>query len=297
MIDLEEVADRIYRFETPLPSLNRILAVYIIREERGILFEPGPTNAIPFVLEGMKKLGIKEISCIIPTHIHMDHAGAIGKLTMLFPQAKVILHPSAVRHVVEPSRLIQGTKLAFGDGFEASWGPILPVLESQTRVLSDGERISIEGRDMKFVYAPGHAPHHIAIYDEETGGLFCGESLGVPRRGAESFPLPAVAPPSFDVEEYMGTIKKLGQLKPRILFYSHDGVGREPDKLIPKAEENMRVFGDIILGALKAGEDTNEIGHRVQEYIWSQVGVRAEESDKTMMVAAYTQYFKRKGLV
>jgi len=295
MIEVEEVAEATYRLEAPLPSVGSIFSVYLIREENGVLIEPGPTLAIPAIQEGMRQLGMRELSYIIPTHIHLDHGGGVGKLAELFPQATVVLHPRGARHVIDPSRLIQGTRIAFGDDFELRYGPIFPVPESQVKVPLDGETICIDGRELQVIYAPGHAPHHIAIFDQKTGGLFCGEALGVPSYGAESFPLPSAAPPDFNVEVYLETIERLKGLRPRMLFYSHDGVGREPEKLISRAVENTLMFRDIVLKALKKGETPEAIGRRLQEYV-STFGLKAGEVGMEMTVFGYTTYFKKKGL-
>lgn len=67
-----------------------------------MLLESGPTSTILLIQQVMKYLGIIEISGILPTHIHIDHAGAIRKLAGLFPKTKVLLHPKGVKHVCKP---------------------------------------------------------------------------------------------------------------------------------------------------------------------------------------------------
>lgn len=168
MLNMEEVAERTYHLEVPIPKFDTIFTVYFIDETEGVLIEPGPSVTIPSIQEAMKQLGMKPLAYIIPTHIHLDHAGAIGSLAQLFPHAKVVLHPLGAKHAVNPSRLIESTKMAFGDDFEDVYGPIIP----------------IDGRELHIIYAPGHATHHIAIFDQKTRGLFCGEALGLPKPGA-----------------------------------------------------------------------------------------------------------------
>jgi len=297
MINIEEVAERTYRIPVLIPKVNTIFAVYFIHETKGVVIEPGPTATIPSIQEAMKQLGMKELTHIIPTHIHIDHAGATGNLARLFPHAKVMLHPAGVKHAIDPSRLIESTKMAFGDDFEEYYGPILPVPKSQVEVPSDGEIISIDGRELQIIHAPGHATHHIAIFDQKTRGLFCGEALGLPHAGAESSPLPAAAPPSFNIEVYLKTIERLRELHPRTLFYSHDGIGRKPEELISKAAENTKFFGDVILKALRAGETTEAINHKIQEQISSRLGINLEEMDMGMTIRGFIFYFKKQGLV
>ncbi len=297
MINIEEVAEQTYRIEVPIPKVDTIFAVYLIHEAKGVVIEPGPATTVPSIQEGMKQLGMKELAYIIPTHIHIDHAGAIGSLARLFPHARVLLHPAGAKHAIDPSRLIESTKMAFGDDFENYYGPILPVPESQVMVPGDGETISIDDRELQIIYAPGHAPHHMVIFDQKTRGLFCGEALGLPQTGAESSPLPAAAPPSFDIEVYLETMERLRELHPRTLFYSHDGIGDNPEELISKAAENTKGFSDLILKALSNGETTEAIGDRVRKHISSYLGMNTEGLDVGMTTRGFIFYFKKKRLV
>jgi len=296
MVDVKEVAHKVYRLEASVPGMTTIFAVYLIPESKGVLIEPGPTAAIPSIQEGMKQLGMEDLAYIIPTHIHMDHAGSIGTLAQLFPGAKVLIHPRGIKHAIDPSRLIDSTKMVFGKDFEARFGPILPVQESQILVPEDGEIIHINGRELHIIYAPGHAPHHMVIFDPSLKGLFCGEALGFPSSSTRILPLPAVAPPSFDHDQYLETIERLRQLGARMLFYSHGGVELEPEVLISMAAENTRIFGDLILKGLKEGQTLEAINCRIGDHIASRYGLKVNETDLTMIVGGYVVYFKNKGL-
>jgi len=296
MVDIKEVANKVYRLETSIPGMDTIFATYLIQESDVVLIEPGPTAAIPSIQEGMKQLGMEDLAYIIPTHIHMDHAGSIGTLAQLFPGAKVLVHPRAVKHAIDPSRLIESTRMVFGVDWEVRFGPILPVQESQLVVPEDGEIIPINGRELQIIYAPGHAPHHMVIFDHSLKGLFCGEALGFPSSSTRILPLPAVAPPSFDHDQYLETIERMRQLGAQMLFYSHGGVESEADVLISMAAEITRIFGDLILKALKEGETLEAINRTIGDHITSRYGLKVNETDLTMIVGGYVVYFKNKGL-
>ena len=298
MVELKEVADKIYRFETGLPVMTSPFTVYLIKESQGVVIEPGPGVLVPRIQEAMKKLGMKDLAYIIPTHIHVDHAGGAGKLAQLYPEAKVLVHPAGLKHVVDPSKLIQSTKTVFGEDFEAGFGPILPVPESQIKVPQDGEVIKVGSRELQIIYAPGHAPHHMVIFDRSVKGIFCGEALGLPGGKDKQIPLPAVAPPSFDQETYIQTMEKLRKLNARVLFYSHGGVvGYDVDRLITQAEENTRILGDIILKALKEGGTNEDINRRVKESAARHFAMNLTEMDLALTIGGYEVYYKKKGLV
>lgn len=108
---------------------------------------------------------------------------------------------------------------------------------------------------------------------------------------------PTAAPPSFDAEDYLKTIEKLRQLHPRLLFFSHDGTGKNPEELISKVAENTKDFGDIILQALRRGETIETINSRLKEYISNRLGKDMGGLERTMTARGYIHYFQKKGLV
>ena len=298
MVELKEVADGIYRFETQLSVMTSPFTVYLIKESQGVVIEPGPAALAPRIQEAMKQLGLKDLAYIIPTHIHVDHAGGAGKLAQLFPGAKVLFHPAGLKHAVDPSKLIQSTKTVFGDDFEAGFGPILPVPESQIKAVEDGEIIKVGKRELQIIYSPGHAPHHIAIFDRSVKGIFCGEALGLPGGEDNRILLPAVAPPSFDQEIYLETMEKLRKLGARILFYAHGGVvGYDVDRLITQAEENTRILGDIILKALKEGGTNEDVTRRIKEYASRRFDMDLTDMDLALTIGGYEVYYRKKGLL
>jgi len=295
-MNIAEVAEKTHRLEVLIPKTNWLTAVYFIDEGQGVMIEPGPAAAIPSIHDAMKQLGMKELAYIIPTHLHLDHAGAIGGLARLFPRAEVVLHPLAVRHAVDPSSWVKSTRMSFGDDFEVDYGAITPVPRSQVKVAAAGDIISVNDREFQLIYAPGHAPHQIAIFDQKTRGLFCGEALGLLLPGAELSPIPAASPPAFNLEIYLKTMEMLRELNPRILFYSHHGLGRKTEPLFSKVAENTKIYGDIVLDALNQGVIIEAIQRRIREYIYTHLGVIVEEVDRPTL-EGYISYFKKRGLV
>jgi glyoxylase-like metal-dependent hydrolase (beta-lactamase superfamily II) len=198
--------------------------------------------------------------------------------------------------MVEPTRLINSTKMAFGDDFERIYGAIIPLEESRLKLVEDGDRLKLGGRELLIVHTPGHAGHHIAIFDEKTRGLFCGESLGLIYSPGYP-PLPAVAPPSFDLELYLKDMEKLKGLKPELLFYSHGGAATGPDRLIDTAMENSKLVGDLILKKLKAGESDEAIVKYIGDYLIERFNAPLDEYELLSNVSGYIFYFRKKGLV
>ena len=296
MAKLEQLTEDIYRLEGRIPGVDAVFAVYFIKDGGGAIIEPGPAVLVPDIQKAAAKLGISKPEYIIPTHIHLDHAGALGKLAEIFPGAGIVLHPQGAKHMVEPSRLIKSTKMAFGDDFEKIYGAIVPLPEERLRLVRDGDRLKLGGRELLIVHTPGHAAHHIAIFDTKTRGLFCGESLGL-IYGPGYPPLPAVAPPSFDLELYLKDMDNLKALKPKLLFYSHGTVADEPEKLIEMAIANTKLVGDLILRDLKAGQDDAAIIKAIGDYLTDSLKTPLDEYELQSNVSGYIHYFRKKKLV
>jgi glyoxylase-like metal-dependent hydrolase (beta-lactamase superfamily II) len=290
---ITEVAEEVYRFETPISFAEYKPTVYLIREPQGVLVEPGPSATVSTIQEAMEQLGMKDLAYIIPTHIHMDHAGGAGALAQLFPQSRVVVHPRGLKHAVEPSRLIDSVKMVWGENFEDHFGPIVPVVESRIKAADDGEIITASSRELQIFYAPGHAPHHIVIFDRKVEGIFCGEALGLPE-----YQMPTVAPMSFNLETYLASIERLQQLGlgAKMLFYSHGSVEKDPDMLMARAAENARAIGDMVLQGLKHNESPGDIGRRVGEHVAGRYGLHVDQRGLDVTVAGYRLYFESKGL-
>jgi glyoxylase-like metal-dependent hydrolase (beta-lactamase superfamily II) len=297
MEEINEVGEKIYQVQVRKTGLDGLYTVYIITEEQGVLIDPGPGSIVPSIQKAMKTIGLETLAYIIPTHIHIDHGGGTGVLADLFTDARVVLHENGKKHFVDPTRLIASTRMAFGDDFESFLGPLLPIPESRVIVPEDGDEICVEGRKLRIIHAPGHAPHHIAVFDEKTQGLFCGEALGKRLPSDPSCPLPCSAPPGFDMDVYLDTIKKLEAIKPKTLFYAHDGVADTPEDLIPRVAENTRIFGEKMLEILQNSETDADALSSLHDFIVDRFGIAREDLDEKMAVGGFRLYYKRKGLL
>ena len=295
-VQIREVAQSTYLLDCgkdPVFQLSQV--AYLLVGDKPVLIDPGPTSAASELLSNSSGLGLdlEDLAYIIPTHIHLDHGGGVGYLVQNLPKAKVVLHPRGVGHMIDPSRLIVGTRAAFGEDFEETLGPILPVPQDRVHVAEDGEVIRLGERDLRIFFSPGHAAHHIAIQDSLTGGLFCGDALGYISEDMPGMAMPVGLPP-FDVAAYLETIDRLAGLSPSILFYVHHRARSEVDDLIRRVREMHIAFGDIAQKALEAGEDEQKISERVLEYLRKY----APEAELPVVVEAsvsgYVEYFRNR---
>lgn len=301
MAQVIQLTDDIYQFEPG--SSNMSSAVFFISGPPAAIVETGPGLMVPHIIEGIRQVGSRpeDVAFILVTHVHMDHAGGLGTLAKLLPQAKAIVHKEGARHALGPSKLIAGTKMAFGDDFEKTFGTIEAVSPAQLVAVSGGESFPLNGRQLQIIDAPGHAPHHLCIFDTKSRGLFAGEALGCYRAEADAL-VPAVAAPAFDLDQTMSTTDRLEALDPAIIFYSHQGSSRDVRRLIGLARKNTVAFGEIILAALKEKATYEVMSRRLEDYLAAQTGFPGKPagppgSNWQILLQGYEIYFKKKGLV
>jgi glyoxylase-like metal-dependent hydrolase (beta-lactamase superfamily II) len=294
MINIDEVADGIYRLETPIITAQYPAVGYIIKSPSPVVIDPGTTSNIPMLREALSELDIDKPAYFIPTHMHMDHSGSAGTLAGLYPEAKFVVHPRYAKHAINPVRLIAAFRIVWGEDFEETFGEVEPVPEEQLLLPEDGDIIDTGDRELEIIYAPGHAPHHIAVFDGEVKGLFCGEALGLP-----DFQLPAAPPNSFDRDTYIATLEKLRRMKlgAEFVFFAHGGVEWDLNTLIARAIDNIHVYGDMVLEGLRKGQTQESMERRVGADLERRHGVRVPQRALYVTVAGLTAYFRSIGAV
>ena len=203
------------------------------------LMEAGPENAFievgansstPRLMKVLENRGLKpeSVTYVIVTHVHLDHAGGVGSLMQLLPNATLLVHPYGARHMIDPSRLEAGARAVYGDAlFDKMYGELIPVAEDRVRVMEDGDEVSLGGRKLRFIDTPGHARHHFCVHDSLTNGWFTGDTFGLSYREFDTqngaFVLPTTTPVQFDPVALKASVNKLVANDPDCMYLTHYG--------------------------------------------------------------------------
>ena len=213
---------------------------------------------MPVVLDALAALGVgpSDLAGIVVTHIHLDHAGGVGDLARAFPDATVHVHLVGARHLVDPSRLIASAARVYGDTLDSLYGRLDPTPAERIRALDDGDEIRIgPGRVLTAVDSPGHANHHLALHDSDTGTLFAGDAAGV-RLPDVGVLRPATPPPEFDLDRAVDSLRRFAARRPAALALAHFGVLEgDPGEILGEAEEALRAWAGVAEAAWNRGED------------------------------------------
>jgi glyoxylase-like metal-dependent hydrolase (beta-lactamase superfamily II) len=208
---------------------KKAIASYLIPYQEGIiLVESGPGSTQEQLKQSLSDHGyrLQDISHVLLTHIHLDHAGAAGWLASY--GAQIFVHERGAPHLIDPSRLIKSASRIYQDQMEILWGNILPVPENQLTSLSDGEQISIGSLVFRALDTPGHASHHMVYLLDEL--CFSGDVGGVRVNppGSRHLRIP-MAPPEFHPPRWRESIARIKKEKISQIALTHFGIYQDVD--------------------------------------------------------------------
>ena len=207
----------------------RLASIHLIVENgRAAFFDTGTTHSLPQVLAALDSLGLKpeSVDYVIPSHVHLDHAGGSGAMMRAFPQATLIVHPRGARHLVDPAKLVAGTVAVYGQQrTDELYGEIVPVDPARLVEASDGMVVDLAGRPLTLIDTPGHARHHLCLYDARTEAIFTGDMFGLSYReldvDGKPFVFATTTPVHFDPPAMRQSLDRLLALKPKLAYLTH----------------------------------------------------------------------------
>ncbi len=228
--------DGIYAIDTGFHRPRFDAAFLMVHEGRAAFIDTGTNHSVPRLLGALDALGIDRhaVDLIIPTHVHLDHAGGVGLLARELPQARVLVHPRGVRHLVDPTILYRGAWAVYGQTeMERSYGTLVRVPADRIDASTDGMTVQLGGRPLRFIDTPGHARHHHCIWDGLSHGWFTGDTFGLSYREFDTAQGPWIVatttPVQFEPEKLKASIGRLLAATPKCMYLTHFGrVGDVP---------------------------------------------------------------------
>lgn len=205
---------------------TQAIACYLIRDgDAVVLIESGPGSTLPALEAGLAAQGLspRDVTHVLLTHIHLDHAGAAGWLSR--QGAQIHVHPKGAPHLLNPEKLIASATRIYSDRMETLWGEFLPVEQNQLTVPQDAQEISIG--NLKFIPldTPGHAEHHYSYMFEDV--CFSGDIGGVRIPGFRYMRAP-MPPPELHFGRWRESITRLRSMKFSRIAPTHFGIFNDP---------------------------------------------------------------------
>jgi glyoxylase-like metal-dependent hydrolase (beta-lactamase superfamily II) len=238
----------------------RCIATALLRSDNfTALIDPGPGSTLATLREqlAMQRLRVADLNAILLTHIHLDHAGATGALLEENPALQVYVHTRGAAHMIDPAKLLDSARRLYGQEMQKLFGDFLPVPESNLRVLHGGETLALGARELRVLYTPGHASHHVTYFDPAERVAYVGDTAGICIEG-HPFILPATPPPDIALELWITSLETIAQLRPRRLFLTHFGFSDQPERHLNAYRERLQHWGSLSAEILSRGQEQSE---------------------------------------
>jgi glyoxylase-like metal-dependent hydrolase (beta-lactamase superfamily II) len=251
------LAPGVWEIDTRLGGWEQVTAGYLIEGEAPVLVETGSQTSVPTLLAALEEHGVaaSDLAGIAVTHIHLDHAGGVGDVARAFPTATVYVHERGARHLADPSRLVASAATVYGDLLDSLYGRLDATPPERIHVLHDGEAITVSpGRTLTTVDSPGHAKHHLALHDSDSGILFAGDAVGVRLPGVGVI-RPATPPADFDLEQAVASLHKFRDRAPAEVALAHYGLLPDPTGMLEEAEDILRRWAEVAEAAWREDRD------------------------------------------
>ncbi len=278
MADYAAVGDGVYCIDAGYIR-PQLASIYLLVDgDEAALIDTGTTHSLANVEATLAELDIapEQLRYVIPTHVHLDHAGGAGAMMRRFTQATLLIHPRGARHMIDPRRLVDGTIAVYGEAaFQRLYGDIEPIDERRVEIVEDRQYRRLGDRELQFFDTPGHARHHFCIVDTVSDGIFTGDTLGLsypPMKQLARGLVPTTPPTQFEPQALGESVDRLLALEPRRLYLTHYGAFENPraqaaslhrwieqyvslcERIEPRddaaAAELEAALGELILGGL-----------------------------------------------
>ena len=251
-LNVSNIADGISVIDSGYFSKD-FAAIYLLRQGNEVaIIETGNKYSATNVQKTLKMDGLSfsDVAYIIPTHVHLDHAGGAGELMNRCQNAQLIVHPRGAKHMINPSKLIEGAMTVYGEAnFKKLYGEITPIESSRVIEADDNFILDFKGRELKFIDTPGHARHHFCVWDKQTESMFTGDTFGISYRDLdkenEVYIFPSTSPVQFDPEALIKSIYKIMEYKPQRVCLTHFAAIKPTQKVVDQLIDGIHFVSNL----------------------------------------------------
>ena len=248
------------------------------------LLDCGPASSFENSLAELRRLGFQpeQVSRVLLTHIHLDHAGAAWRWATEFG-ATICVHPRGHAHLVDPTKLIASARRVFGAQLERLWGELRPVPADRVKVLEDGEWVGDGDTRFRALATPGHAQHHHVYWHAASASIYAGDVAGVSIEGGPL--VPPCPPPDLDLAAWRHSLNRLRELAPRRILLTHGGT-LAGTAALDTLETRLADWSQWVRSQVAAGRPDEAIVPDFERYVWSELRAAGLTEEK---IAAYEQ--------
>ncbi len=297
----QQIGKNLFMIELDTGGIKNLICSYVIKGNKPFLVEAGPTNSVPNLLAGLKQLNVDldEIEFVAITHVHLDHGGGAGTLLKHLPNAKVIVHPRGMPHLIDPERLWPSSQAVLGFVSDI-FGKPEPVPKERIIPLTEGSFDLGSGAKLTVSETLGHASHNLSFKETFNDGIFPGDAAGT------YFPefdvVVPTTPPPFHLEAALASIDRLISLNPKVLYFSHFGKASDAVERLKDYRKQLQLWAQIAEDGVAKKQSLEQIRDQIlaEDPVMSKVGdfvTHHRIYSKTVLVnciAGFVEYAKQK---
>ena len=248
-------------FDLEFQGRPRIIASAVVAGRSGVaIVDPGPSSTLPTLRRALAEAGVTlaDVTDVMLTHIHLDHAGSTGTLVGEQPRIRVWVHEAGAPHLAAPGKLVASAARLWGDDMDRLWGEVRPVAGDAISVLHGGERIQAGGRSWEVAYTPGHASHHVSYFDRDSGIALVGDAAGIRMPGGIA--VPPTPPPDIDLELWADSLARIDAWRAETLFVTHFGPSSPSAAHLSEMREHLALVAGLAKASLarQGGDEDRE---------------------------------------
>jgi len=273
---LTKFADGITAVDTEYVRPQMDASHVVVAGERAAIVDTGPNSAVPLILAALEQLGVARdaVEFLFLTHVHLDHVGGAGELMRHLPRATAVIHPRGAPHMIDPAKLIAGTRAVYGEAAYARlYGEIRPIARERIVIAQDGQRFELGSRMFECIHTPGHALHHQSIVDHGAVSIFTGDTFGISYREFDTargpWIMPTTTPTQFDPAQLKASIVRLMQFRPRRVYLTHYS---EVGQCARLANDMYEAIDDFVRIARASGADQSRMRFGLRD--WAHASLR-----------------------
>lgn len=225
---VHDLGDGIHVIDTGFHRDHFDAAYLVVQDGHALFVDCGTNFSVPRLLAALDDLGLprEAVDHVIPTHVHLDHAGGAGALMQQLPRATLLVHARGARHLIDPAALYAGALAVYGQAeMDRAYGQLVGVPAERVQATADGQVLDWHGRRLEFIDTPGHARHHHCLWDEASRGWFTGDTFGLSYRETDTesgaWIMPTSTPVQFEPEALKRSITRLMARDPKAMYLTH----------------------------------------------------------------------------
>jgi glyoxylase-like metal-dependent hydrolase (beta-lactamase superfamily II) len=243
-------------------GFKNLICSYVIKGRKPFLVESGPANSIQNLLTALEQLDVKvdDVEFVAITHVHLDHGGGAGTLLKSLPNAKVIVHPRGMPHLIDPERLWPSSRKVLGFVSDI-FGKPEPVPKDRVIPVTEGSFDLGGGAKLTVFETIGHASHNLSFQESFNGGVFPGDAAGTYL--PEFDVVVPTTPPPFYLDAALASLDKLISLKPTVLYFSHFGKALNAKQLLEDYKIQIQLWAEIAEEGVKKNWSFEQIRDRI----------------------------------